>query len=62
MFVCPFLSLVIVIWSFLISKCGDFFIRGFSNIVELRGGFWRPYFVPFILKGFFVFIFRDLNS
>ena len=68
-------------WSFLISKSGFFFIRGFSDIVELeiwcfiirgfseivelRGGISRPYFVPFILKGFeysfFVFVFQDLN-
>ena len=29
-----------------------FFIRGFSDIVELRGGFSRPYLVPLISKDF----------
>ena len=40
-------------------------LRGFSDIVKFRGGFSRPYFVPFISKGFehsfFVFMFQDLN-
>ena len=41
-----------------------FFIRGFSDIVEIRGGFSRPYFVPFISKAFeysfFVFVYRSV--
>ena len=47
--VCPYFE----VWCF--------FKRGFSDIVELGGGFSRPYFIPFISKhfeySFFVFVF-----